>query len=122
MTFRIPLPETIPGRSRNAAKISETIPVQESHIRLALTAPEVEVGVHRAVLAVRLLREHPQLQYLGITASQRGVLVAAETQYSLQKQFDPRSTTCIRVDRGKIRMQVQGIDPYRGYYEGRTHT
>ncbi|CAE7036739.1 unnamed protein product [Symbiodinium sp. CCMP2592] len=36
----------------------------------------VEVGVHRAVLAVRLLREHPQLQYLG-------------------------------------------IDPYRGYYEGR---
>lgn len=36
----------------------------------------VEVGVHQAALAVRLLREHPQLQYLG-------------------------------------------IDPYRGYYEGR---
>ncbi|CAE7948616.1 unnamed protein product [Symbiodinium sp. KB8] len=36
----------------------------------------VEVGVHQAALAARLLREHPQLQYLG-------------------------------------------IDPYRGYYEGR---
>ena len=45
------------------------------------------MGVHRAVLAVRLLREHPQLQYLGITASQRGVLVAAETQYSLQNNL-----------------------------------
>ena len=41
-------------------------------------AAEVEVGVHQAALAVRLLREHPQLQYLGFPA-QRGVLSAAES-------------------------------------------